>query len=173
MASSGGGFDETVGRGRTSVGTGTGGTVSDDGIGATTSCDGAGFAAGALVLGDRDGGTAVGADGDGDGAGQSTTAVTGRDGAAETTGAAPMPSAPLVVPGTVWAAGSSAGAASCQPIVTAKGEPSTTIAINTDLGESRTYEHRLADRKGYGVFRNSEIRWRSSRRLLHNIDGRS
>jgi hypothetical protein len=158
VASSDGGFDEAVGRGRTSVGTGTGGTVSDGRVGTTTPCDGDGFTAGALALGDRAGGTVIEADGDGDGAVQSTTAVTGRDGAAEAAGAAPMPPAPVVVPGTVWAAGSPAGAASCQPMVTAKGEPSRTMTINTDLGESRTYEHRSAGRKSYGVFRNSEMR---------------
>jgi hypothetical protein len=58
-------------------------------------------------------------------------------------------------------------------MVTAKGAPSRTRAIKTDLGENRTYEHRLANRKGYAEFRNSEIRCRSSRRLLHSTDGRS
>jgi hypothetical protein len=57
--------------------------------------------------------------------------------------------------------------------VTAKGSPRATRPRKIDLGESRTHEHRFAAPKGYGVFRNSEIRSRSSRRLLQSTAGRS
>jgi hypothetical protein len=55
--------------------------------------------------------------------------------------------------------------------VTAKGSPRATRPRKTGLGESRTYEHRFGARKGYGVFKNSEIRSRSSRRLLQRTAG--
>ncbi|MDT4990172.1 MAG: hypothetical protein QOH97_64 [Actinoplanes sp.] len=157
----------------TSVGVGTGGEAGGGGAGPLVAPDGEDCALGVPGLGDRAGLAAAGAVAAAVGLVQSTTALTGVEGAVglgaggsgagvegvgESTGAAPMLPAPPASAGAVRAAGSAAGTASCQPIVTANGEPTTTRAIKTDLGESRTNEHRMPDQKGYGVFRNSEIR---------------
>jgi hypothetical protein len=55
--------------------------------------------------------------------------------------------------------------------VTAKGSPRATRPRKTGLGESRTDEHRFKAPKGYGEFKNCEIRSRSSRRLLQRAAG--
>ena len=153
-----------------SVGVGTGGKVSDG-----SSARGAVLAAGGGTLGSP----AVSVEGGAPGAAEPVSVLSAGDdqsttfrgvGAVARVGAAPMPPAPT---GALIGAGPGVGPANCQPTVTAKGSPRATRPRKIDLGESRTHEHRFAAPKGYGVFRNSEIRSRSSRRLLQSTAGRS
>jgi len=136
---------EAVGLGASgAVGVGTGGMVSGGSGSSDASVAGVlGVLVGARVTGpDRTGPTGV--DTADEGTTEGVVDATGAAGADETgaaagrkcrAGATPMPPAP---PGASMAAERVAGVASCQPMVTAIGNPSATSPKKMDLGDNRT-----------------------------------